>query len=121
MVVVLLGYMASGKSTIGKILAEKLGYRFIDLDNYIAPPEHHSLAPLFKNKGEIYFRKREALYLNEFISNEDNLVLSLGGGTPCYANNMGDILNAPLVTSIYLKASIPSLVYRLQVEQESRP
>jgi len=121
MVVVLLGYMASGKSTIGKILAKKLSYQFMDLDSYIEQKEQNSVKDIFRNKGEIYFRKKESLYLNELINSNENLVLSLGGGTPCYGSNMEDILNTNLVTSIYLKASIPTLIKRLQNEQDSRP
>lgn len=121
MIVVLLGYMASGKSTIGKILANNLGYRFVDLDIYIEEKENNSIPELFEQKGEIYFRKKESIYLKELMNNEDKLVLSLGGGTPCYANNMDDILHTKNVISIYLKATIPTLVSRLQNEQNSRP
>lgn len=121
MIVVLLGYMASGKSTIGKILAKKLNYQFMDLDAYIEQKEQNSVKDIFRNKGEIYFRKKESLYLNELINCKENLVLSLGGGTPCYGSNMEDILNTKTVTSIYLKASIPTLINRLQNEKDSRP
>ena len=121
MIIILLGYMASGKSTIGKGLAKKLNYQFRDLDAYIEQKEHNSIKDIFKNRGEIYFRKKESLYLNDLINGEDNLVLSLGGGTPCYGSNMEDILNTNLVTSIYLKASIQTLIKRIQNEQDSRP
>jgi shikimate kinase len=67
MIIVLLGYMASGKSTIGEILAVNLGYNFVDLDHYIEEREASSIAKLFANRGEIYFRKKESLYLNEMM------------------------------------------------------
>ena len=57
MVLVLIGYMASGKSTLGKILAEKLSYGFLDLDDYIEEKENSTIKDIFKLKGEIHFRK----------------------------------------------------------------
>ncbi len=119
--VVLIGYMASGKSTLGRILAEKLNYDFIDLDDYIEEKEGLSVSDIFKSKGEIYFRKMETLYLKELLDNRTKLVLSLGGGTPCYSNNMDFIKNINHVKSIYLKASIPTLVARLKKEKGKRP
>jgi len=121
MVIVLLGYMASGKSTIGKILAKKLNYTFIDLDDYIEEKENLTVPEIFKQKGEIYFRKLETNYLKELLSLSNNVVLSLGGGTPCYSNNMDSILQTENVTSIYLKASIENLVNKLENEKAKRP
>ncbi len=121
MIVILIGYMASGKSTIGKILAEKLHYDFIDLDSYIESNEGISVQNIFKNKGEIYFRKLETLFLNEIIDKKNNVVLSLGGGTPCYGKNMSIIQNASHVKSFYLKASISFLVNRLKTRKSKRP
>ena len=121
MIIVLIGYMASGKSTLGRILANKLNYDFIDLDNYIQDEENMSISDIFKSKGEIYFRSIETKYLNVLINDKNNFVLSLGGGTPCYSNNMNTILDAKNVTSIYLKASIPTLINRLKNEKSTRP
>ncbi len=121
MIVVLLGYMASGKSAIGRILAEKLNYTFIDLDDYIEEKENTTISNIFKSKGEIYFRKRESRYLKSIIDNETKIVLSLGGGTPCYGNNMDILKKSNNATSVYLKASIPSLVARLENEKNKRP
>jgi shikimate kinase len=121
MIVVLIGYMASGKSTIGRILAKKLGYNFIDLDDFIEEKENLAVSAIFESKGEIYFRKIESQYLNEIISEKNKIVLSLGGGTPCYHNNMDVILNASEVKSIYLKASIKTLIDRLKNEKNKRP
>lgn len=121
MIVVLIGYMASGKSTLGKILAEKLSYEFLDLDDYIEKKENSTIKNIFKLKGEIYFRKLETLYLKELLNSKTNLVLSLGGGTPCYSNNMDVILNVDNAKSIYLKASIPTLIKRLKNEKGKRP
>ncbi|QTE23241.1 shikimate kinase [Polaribacter cellanae] len=120
MKIVLLGYMASGKSTIGKKLAKKLYLNFIDLDNYISEKEKMSISEIFKTKGEIYFRTIEHKYLKEILNSDEKFVLSLGGGTPCYANNMEVILNTN-VKSVYIKASINTLVERLVKEKRERP
>lgn len=116
-----MGYMASGKSTYGKILSNKLNYSFIDLDDYIEEKESLSVSRIFKTKGEIYFRKKETEYLNALLKNETNLILSLGGGTPCYGNNMDAILKAENVVSVYLKASIKTLINNLKDEKSQRP
>ncbi|WP_405296627.1 shikimate kinase [Algibacter sp. Ld11] len=121
MIIVLMGYMASGKSTIGKRLAKKLNYNFIDLDDLIESKENASVSEVFKSKGEIYFRKQEALYLREQLQSEDDIILSVGGGTPCYSNNMEAILNAEDAKSVYLKASIPTLIEKLMKKKATRP
>ena len=121
MILVLIGYMASGKSTLGRILAKQLNYEFIDLDDYIETLEGKSVSEIFKSNGEIYFRKQETFYLKALLETKNNIVLSLGGGTPCFGNNMELILNAEQAKSIYLKASIPTLVKRLNTEKSKRP
>ncbi|MWW25447.1 shikimate kinase [Algibacter lectus] len=121
MIIVLIGYMASGKSTIGKRLAKKLNYNFIDLDDLIESKENASVSEVFKSKGEIYFRKQEALYLREQLQSKEDIILSVGGGTPCYSNNMDAILGAENVKSVYLKASIPTLIEKLMKKKATRP
>ncbi|WP_435262624.1 shikimate kinase [Tenacibaculum sp. nBUS_03] len=116
-----LGYMASGKSTIGKIVAKKYNLSFIDLDNYIENREQKTVSEIFQTKGEIYFRKKENEYLKELIKTEENFVLSLGGGTPCYGNNMSLIGKSKNTISFYLKASIGTITDRLKNEKEQRP
>lgn len=120
MTLFLLGYMGSGKSVVGNKLAEVLGYNFVDLDGYIQEMEDATISEIFKTKGEIYFRKIENSYLKEVINCEDTII-SLGGGTPCYGNNMDIILESNTVISIYLKASIQTLVKRLIKEKSKRP
>ncbi|MFD2917542.1 shikimate kinase [Psychroserpens luteus] len=116
----LVGYMGSGKSVIGNKLAEILKYDFIDLDEYIVQKEGITIKKIFDKKGEIYFRKIENLYFKELIGSK-NTVVSLGGGTPCYGNNMNLILESENSLSIYLKASIGTLVDRLYEEKSKRP
>ena len=120
MKIVLLGYMASGKSSIGKRLSKKLSLRFIDLDDYIIEKENMSIQDVFKMKGEIYFRRIESIYLSEILCIADDFILSLGGGTPCYGNNMEEI-NRKDVISIYLQGSIPTITKRLIKKKNKRP
>lgn len=121
MKIVLLGYMASGKSSIGKKLSKSLAMNFIDLDDYIIDKEKMSITTIFKEKGEVYFRLIENKYLREILSKKEDFILSLGGGTPCYANNM-ELVNAnENTTSIYLQGSIPTMVERLIKKKAKRP
>ena len=120
MKIVLIGYMASRKSTIGKILAKELNLSFIDLDHYISDREQMSISEIFTQKGEIYFRKIETKYLLEVLEKEQEFILSLGGGTPCYGNNMEIILNSD-AASVYLKASIPTITERIRTGKRKRP
>lgn len=120
MIIILIGYMGSGKSTIGNKLSETTNFEVIDLDDYIEKKENLTIPEIFKSKGEVYFRKKEHLYLNEVLK-KDHIILSLGGGTPCYGNNMEAILKAEHAHSIYLKCSLPNLVARLSPEKSKRP
>jgi len=119
MKIVLLGYMGSGKSTIGKKVSELIKAPLIDLDDYIVAQEEMSIASIFEIKGEIYFRLQESKYLKQLLDRKGDLVLALGGGTPCYSNNMELIKNTS--ESFYLKASIQTLCNRLIKEKEQRP
>jgi len=120
MKIVLVGYMASGKSTIGRILANALKIDFIDLDNAIATAVGSSIPEIFKEKGELFFRKMETQVLNKLLKGKGSFVLATGGGTPCYGNNM-KVINENATHSFYLKLSIPSLVERLLKEKNKRP
>lgn len=117
--IILVGYMGSGKTTIAKKLNHKLNLNFIDLDHFIELKEGLQIADIFKNKGEIYFRKQENYWFNEILKLNESLIISLGGGTPCYANNHL-YLQDPNVLSFYLKANISTLVDRL-AQKTNRP
>ena len=120
MKVVLIGYMGSGKTTVGKLLAEELNVEFVDLDDYIEAGLNEKIPHIFETKGELYFRKKESQLLNEILDDDRDLVIAVGGGTPCYGLNMDTILQkTPLV--FYLKLSIASLIERLHKEKEHRP
>ncbi|WP_374460946.1 shikimate kinase [Chryseobacterium taeanense] len=119
MIISLVGYMGSGKSHISKILSEKLNFKLIDLDKEISKRNKLSISEIFAKKGEISFRKLEREALEEILATEENVILSLGGGTPAYYNNM-EIINANS-KSIFLRASIATLSERLVKQKEKRP
>ena len=118
--IILLGYMGCGKSTIAKLLAKKVGLPYLDLDEIIETRENSTVKNIFSEKGEIYFRKLEHDIFSDLMKNQDSFVLSLGGGTPCYANNH-ELLKGENVFSIYLNGSIPNLYERLNNEKVNRP
>ncbi|MDB4297202.1 AAA family ATPase [Flavobacteriaceae bacterium] len=117
--IVLLGYMGCGKSAISRALSKKLNLPIVDLDDYIEAKENCTIKEVFENKGEVYFRQQEISCLKELLSNEKEMVLSVGGGTPCFGDNM-NLINE-LGTAVYLSASIPTLVERLVKEKAKRP
>ena len=117
-VITLLGYMGSGKSTYGRLLAERLGFDFIDLDDYIISKTGMQISEIFELKGESWFRELETSSLKELIY-KDELVLSLGGGTPIQDGNM-DIVNEKS-KSIYLNASVETLYLYLKNQKSKRP
>jgi shikimate kinase len=119
--VVLMGYMGSGKSSVASVLANKLKINTVDLDLYIVKKEGISIPELFKTKGEIYFRKKEREYLKNILEETDAKILSLGGGTPCYGNNLELIKNIPNSVSFYLSVPIETLTERLWLEKNNRP
>lgn len=120
MKIVLVGYMGSGKTTVGKLLAKELEISFLDLDELIEEGLGDTIPNIFQGKGEIFFRKKEHEYLNGVLSNKNNFLLSTGGGTPCYSGNMETML-ALADHVFYLKISIPGLVKRLILEKDHRP
>lgn len=119
MIISLVGYMGSGKSHISKILSEKINFKLIDLDKEISKKNKLTIPEIFEKKGEIYFRKLEREALEEILATEENVILSLGGGTPVYYNNM-EIINHSS-RSIFLKASVATLSERLLKQKEKRP
>ncbi|TQI70071.1 shikimate kinase [Gramella sp. Hel_I_59] len=121
MKIFLIGYMGSGKSTVGKLLSEELNYKFYDLDQEIENEYDMAISEIFARKGEIFFRKAERKMLEKLINLDEDAVVSLGGGTPCYGDNMELIKNADSVRSIYLKLNIQTLLERLQREKADRP
>ena len=120
MKIILIGYMGSGKSTIARLLSKSMNFEFQDLDEIIEKELNLSVATIFEQKGEVFFRKLEHQVLQRMLQNKENLILSLGGGTPCFANNQ-DLLKKEGVITIYLKASIEKLYDRLRNQKSNRP
>lgn len=118
--ILILGYMGSGKSIIGKLVAERLRISFYDLDVLIENQLQMSINEIFRQKGEIYFRKQEHQIFSQIMEKDQSFVLSLGGGTPCYANNHL-LLSGKYTMSVYLNASIAILTSRLSTERGKRP
>jgi len=118
--VILCGYMASGKTTTAKLLSEKSGLPYIDLDEVIEQNTGKTISELFEAGGEIKFRKLEHEALAAIVNGRDSFILSLGGGTPVYANNHL-ILQQDDVVSVYLKVSIGELAKRLRNQSGQRP
>ena len=112
--------MGSGKSTIAVFLAQKLQIPFKDLDQIIENETQMTIKTIFESKGEIYFRKLEHNMLKQLMASQESFVLSLGGGTPCYANNY-EFLKGDGIVSFYLKVAIETLAKRLNDEKFTRP
>jgi len=112
MKVFLIGYMASGKSTLGKALAKALALPFIDLDVEIERTEGTSISEIIDSKGELHFRKIESGVLNELLEQNDTGVFALGGGTPVFYNHM-ELLNE-IGETIFLDVPVGELAKRLE-------
>ncbi len=114
----LIGFMGSGKSTLGRHLARELKMQFIDLDGFIEARENASITQLFTTLGESGFREMERRALTEIVKMQ-RAVIATGGGTPCFFNNM-ELMNRA-GTTIYLQLSPEALVQRLLPAQAHRP
>ena len=118
MLIFLLGMPASGKTTLGKKLAQQLDYAWVDLDDVIEEVEARCITSLFQEKGETYFREQEQKALHSVLSCK-NTVVSTGGGTPCFFNNMQVIKRQGL--SIFLNPPLQAIAKRIQTEENKRP
>jgi shikimate kinase len=119
MKIFLIGFMGSGKTHWGRLLSAKLGLSFYDLDTVIVEKEQKSVSDLFAEKGEEYFRYQEKETLEQIVEQQDGFILSCGGGTPCFFNNIEFMKKNGKV--IWLNTSIEALKQRLFKERMSRP
>ena len=85
--IILIGFMGAGKSTMGKLIANKLGCRFIDTDTYIEKKEGRSISEIFADDGEEYFRNLETETVKELLMQKEKTVIAFGGGTPLKEEN----------------------------------
>jgi len=114
----LIGFMGSGKSTLGKVLARLLQYSFIDLDHYIEKKEGATIAEIFSRYGEGRFRELERLAIHE-TAQKGSTVVATGGGAPCFFDNM-EFMKQQGIT-VYLKISSKNLTHRLAPARAHRP
>lgn len=114
----LIGYMGSGKSMVGKGLAQKLGLTFIDMDHYIEERNFRTIPQIFAEDGEAGFRKLEQKALHE-LSEFDDVVIATGGGAPCFFDNMEMIKRTG--RSVYLNGTPRIIAERLKQSKIERP
>ena len=114
----LIGYMGSGKTTLGRAFARKCGLGFIDLDWYIEERLHKTVSEIFAERGDEGFREIECKMLHE-VGEYENVIIACGGGTPCFFDNM-DYMNRTGQT-VLLDASNEVLFRRLKIAKAKRP
>jgi len=115
----LIGFMGSGKTHWGKLLSQKTGAPFFDLDKVIVDEESKSIAQIFQEKGEEYFRYKEKEVMEQIVDEHETIILSCGGGTPCFFNNIDFMKDSGTV--VWLNTCIDTLVERLLKEKNHRP
>jgi shikimate kinase len=115
----LIGFMGSGKSHWGRLLAEKIAHPFFDLDHVITEKEQKSVSQIFSEKGEEYFRVQEKQMLEDLVEEHPKFIISCGGGTPCFFNNITFMKKYGVV--VWLNTDVDVLVQRLLKEKHSRP
>ena len=111
---VLTGFMGAGKSTVGPLLAQDLGWQFVDLDSVIETACALSVAEIFRQHGESYFRQREK-EAAEKMRHERSMVLALGGGTVEDPATLAPLLHSAETCVVFLDAPLPELLARIQV------
>lgn len=116
--ILLVGFMAAGKTTLGKALAKDLGLQFVDLDLYIESRYHATVSQIFAERGEEGFRQIERNMLHEVAEFED-VIIATGGGTPCFFDDM-EYMNAQ-GTTVFLDASVDVIFTRLTIARTQRP
>ncbi len=114
----LIGYMGTGKTTLGKELAKSFDIQFIDLDHYIQEKHNKTIAGIFEEVAEAGFREIESKTLKE-VGALDNVIIATGGGTPCFFDNM-EFMNES-GTTMYLRATPEALCKRLNICKDKRP
>ncbi len=103
--------MGSGKTTLGRQLAEQISCTFVDLDEYLVQRQGQSIAQIFEQQGQEHFRRLERQALEEVVQAHGQAVISTGGGAPCFFDNI-DYINQH-GTSVYLEVPVEQLVQRL--------
>lgn len=115
----LIGFMGAGKTHWGKQVANRMGLPFHDLDELIVAQEGKSIADIFTENGEEYFRLAEKQMLEELVEREDSMIISCGGGTPCFFNNIDFMKRYGIV--VWLNTHVEVILQRLLKERMHRP
>lgn len=115
----LIGFMGSGKTHWGKQLAQRLQLSFFDLDEVIAQSEQLTIPEIFGKQGEEYFRNKEKEMLEKLVDENASMVVSCGGGTPCFFNNIEFMKKYGTV--VWLNTTVNVLLQRLMKERNERP
>jgi len=119
MKIFLIGFMGSGKTHWGRLLSEKLGMRFFDLDEQIIEQAGKSINEIFAIDGEEQFRLREKEILHIIAESHDSFVMACGGGAPCYFNNI--VYMNQSGTTVWIHTPLETIFERLIKEKEKRP
>jgi|SRR5215469_1324863 len=118
--IVLTGFMGAGKSTVGRLLAARTGWTFLDLDTHLEHRAGATIAELFERHGETRFRRLESTALASALATS-NTILALGGGTPEELTNRLLIEQTPGTFTIFLDAPFPALFDRCVLQEIARP
>ena len=119
MKIYLIGIMGSGKTHWGRLLSEKLGIPFFDLDEEIVGQAGKPITEIFATAGEEQFRVMESDILHQLSESNDRFIMACGGGTPCYFNNI-DYMNQA-GTSVWINTPVETLFSRLVNQKSKRP
>lgn len=122
-IIYLIGYMGSGKTTLGRVAADALSARFIDLDDYIEASQSMTVSEIFAHHGESGFRQLESAALAEIAGgnagSEGRLIVACGGGTPVTPGNIELMEQSGII--VWLHSSVDTLVRRLSMARAHRP
>ncbi len=119
MKIYLIGFMGSGKTHWGRLLSEKLGVRFFDLDEEIVVQAGKPITEIFATTGEEHFRMLEKDILRHISEMHESFIMACGGGTPCYFNNIEFMNQAG--TSVWINTPVETLFSRLVNQKSKRP
>jgi shikimate kinase len=117
--IILIGFMGSGKTHWGLQVAHRLQLPFFDLDEEVVKAEDKTVADIFADSGEEYFRQLEKHTMEKLVEENESMVLSCGGGTPCFFNNIDFMKKVGIV--VWLNTHVDVILQRLLKEKAKRP
>lgn len=115
--IILIGFMGSGKTTVGRMVAQELCMDFIDTDQLIEKKYNKTISDIFEERGEKFFREKERDLIKKTLKKKINCVISTGGGMPCYKDNMEQLKS--IGKTVYLK--IDFNILKKRISTENRP